>query len=73
MPVYGCGFLQDNSCWKPSDFARMNDVQRKKWHLLWDPSMYLASARMPVFFVNGSNDFAYPLDSHAKTCDLVRT
>jgi hypothetical protein len=27
---------------------------------------------MPVAFLNGTNDFAYPLDSYAKTCRLVR-
>jgi hypothetical protein len=26
---------------------------------------------MPVFFVNGTNDFAYPLDSYAKTYGMV--
>ena len=27
---------------------------------------------MPVMFVNGTNDFAYPMDSYARTCALVR-
>jgi dienelactone hydrolase len=72
MPVYGCGFLQDNSCWKGSEFAKMSPAQLEKWRTLWDPSSYLASARMPLVFVNGSNDFAYPVDSYAKTCALVR-
>ena len=27
---------------------------------------------MPVVFLNGTNDFAYPLDSYAKTCRLVQ-
>jgi len=72
MPVYGCGFLQENSCWKGSEFAKMNPAQRAKWRTLWDPSSYLASARMPLVFVNGSNDFAYPMDSYAKSCALVR-
>jgi hypothetical protein len=27
---------------------------------------------MPVLFVNGGNDFAYPPDSHAKTAALVK-
>jgi len=34
--------------------------------------MYVGSAALPVFFVNGTNDFAYPLDSYSKTCGLVR-
>ncbi|MDT8302899.1 MAG: hypothetical protein RQ760_15570, partial [Sedimentisphaerales bacterium] len=27
----------------------------------------------PVFFINGTNDFAYPLDSYAKTYGLVKS
>jgi hypothetical protein len=34
--------------------------------------MYIGSAEMPVFFVNGTNDFAYPLDSYSKTYGLVK-
>ncbi|MDA7889914.1 acetylxylan esterase [Akkermansiaceae bacterium] len=73
MPVYGCGFLRDNSAWRNSEFGKMSAAQSDKWHKLWDPSQYLASARMPVAFLNGTNDFAYPMDSYAKSCALVRT
>ncbi len=66
VPVYGCGFLDENSCWLPR-FGRMSPEHREKWVQLFDPSMYIGSATMPVFFVNGTNDFAYPLDSYAKT------
>ena len=72
MPVYGCGFLKDNSAWSESVFSKMTAPQVSKWHKLWDPSMYIGSAQMPVMFLNGTNDFAYPMDSYAKTCALVR-
>ncbi len=72
MPVYGCGFLRDNSVWKVSEFGKMTRAQSDKWHRLWDPSRYIGSARMPVMFLNGTNDFAYPMDSYAKTCALVQ-
>ncbi|MBN2269738.1 MAG: alpha/beta fold hydrolase [Sedimentisphaerales bacterium] len=71
VPVYGCGFLHENSCWL-GRFAKMTPEQKDKWVRLWDPSMYIGSAAMPVFFVNGTNDFAYPLDSYAKTYGLVK-
>jgi dienelactone hydrolase len=71
MPVYGCGFLRDNSAWTASQFDKMKPAQVEKWHKLWDPSRYIGSATMPVMFLNGSNDFAYPMDSYAKTCALV--
>ena len=73
MPVYGCGFLRENSVWKESEFGKMTQTQSDRWHQLWDPSTYLGSAQMPVFFLNGSNDFAYPMDSYAKSCALVQS
>ena len=73
MPVYGCGFLRDNSAWKKGEFGKMTQLQSDKWHRLWDPSRYIGSAKMPVMFLNGTNDFAYPMDSYAKTCELVQS
>ncbi|QDU95509.1 alpha/beta hydrolase family protein [Lignipirellula cremea] len=72
MPVYGCGFLAENSAWSNSSFPKMTPAQQARWTTLWDPSQYIGSATMPVLFVNGTNDFAYPLDSYAKTCALVQ-
>jgi dienelactone hydrolase len=72
MPVYGCGFLQDNSAWKVGQLDPMTPERREKWVTLWDPSQYIGSAAMPVVFLNGTNDFAYPMDSYAKTCRLVQ-
>ena len=71
VPVYGCGFLHENSVWL-NQFAKMTPQQKDNWIQLWDPSMYVGSAAMPVFFVNGTNDFAYPLDSYSKTYGLVK-
>lgn len=72
VPVYGCGFLYENSFWL-DNFAKMTKEQKDKWVQLWDPSMYVGSATMPMFFINGTNDFAYPLDSYAKTYGLVKS
>jgi len=72
VPVYGCGFLYENSVWLDR-FAKMTRQQKDKWITLWDPSMYVGSAKMPVFFINGTNDFAYPLDSYAKTYGRVKS
>ena len=71
VPVYGCGFLHENSVWL-GQFEKMTPQQKDRWIQLWDPSMYVGSAAMPVFFVNGTNDFAYPLDSYSKTYGLVK-
>jgi len=73
MPVYGCGYLRENSVWKKEEFGKMTQAQSDKWHRLWDPSRYIGSAKMPMIFLNGTNDFAYPMDSYAKTCKLVQS
>ncbi len=69
-PVYGCGYLHENSVWRDR-FARMSPEQASRWTTLWDPSRYLPSVSMPILFVNGTNDFAYPLDSYLKSFDAV--
>lgn len=70
VPVYGCGFLYENSAWL-SRFGQMSPSQRQRWIDLWDPSRYLPQVSMPILFVNGTNDFAYPLDSYMKSYAAV--
>lgn len=70
VPVYGCGYLHENSVWLDR-FAAMEPKQRQRWVELWDPSRYLPAVAMPILFVNGTNDFAYPLDSYMKSFDAV--
>ena len=71
VPVYGCGFLGDNSHWVGPNFSKMSAEHRVKWLTLYDPSQYLPACRVPILFVNGTNDFAYPLDSYMKSYRLV--
>ncbi len=72
VPVYGCGFLGDNSAWKESGrFDRLSSRARNRWLKNFDPSQYLAGVKCPILFVNGTNDFAYPLDSYQKSYRLV--
>lgn len=71
VPVYGCGFIHDNSVWLPT-FKNMPVAWRKTWVDNFDPSVYLGQSRMPMLFVNGTNDFAYPLDSYQKSYRLVK-
>ncbi len=66
---YGCGFLGDNSTWLGT-FENMGKAKAQKWLGLWDPSQYLAEAPMPMLWVTGTNDFAYPMDSLQKSYRL---
>lgn len=70
VPVYGCGYLHENSYWL-SQFDKMTPEQHERWVSLWDPSHYLPAVSMPILFVNGTNDFAYPLDSYMKSFNAV--
>jgi dienelactone hydrolase len=71
VPVYGCGFLHENSAWL-NVFAKMPPGDRKLWIDHYDPSRYLPGCGAPMLFVNGTNDFAYPLDSYQKSYRLVQ-
>lgn len=74
VPVYGCGFLQESSAegWMEI-FDAMAPQDRRTWHDLCDPSVYLPGATMPMLFVCGTNDFAYHLDSYKKSYSLVKS
>jgi dienelactone hydrolase len=70
VPVYGCGFLGENSTWL-NDFKNLPDGG-KAWLSRWDPSVYLPNAKMPMLWVTGTNDFAYPMDSLQKSYHLPK-
>jgi len=58
MPVYGCGFVSEESVWQ-SNFSAMGPEPSARWAQQFDPGNYLAHARMPMLWLNGTNDFAY--------------
>ena len=71
VPVYGCGFLGANSYWTDKSLAAMTPQARALWLRLFDPGSYVGAVRHPILFVNGTTDFAYPMDSYQKTYRLV--
>jgi cephalosporin-C deacetylase-like acetyl esterase len=70
-PVYGCGFLGEDSAWIPQ-FEKLGPERAARWLNLWDPSQYLARSKVPTLWVNGTNDFAYPLPSWQKSYRRAR-
>jgi len=70
-PVYGCGFLGEDSYWL-TDFKKMGGAKAGKWLDLWDPAVYLSRAKMPFLWVDGTNDQFYPLDALQKSYLLSR-
>jgi dienelactone hydrolase len=71
VPVYGCGFLDEDSYWVGPQFKRMGSEKARRWASLFDPARYLPGVTCPILFVNGTNDFAYPLGSYQKSYQLV--
>jgi hypothetical protein len=71
VPVYGCGFLGDNSVWLP-EFQKMGPEKSARWLGRWDPSVWLRHSKMPMLWVTGTNDFAYPMDSLQKSYRLAQ-
>lgn len=65
VPVYGCGFLDENSTWLPA-LEKMGESGRA-WAERYDPGRVLANARMPILWLNGTNDFAFPVNSWRKS------
>ncbi len=71
VPVYGCGFLDENSYWLPQQFKPMTPERRARWVENFDPSRYVGRANCPMLFLDGTCDFAYPMDSLQKTYNIV--
>ncbi|MHC4876753.1 MAG: alpha/beta hydrolase family protein [Planctomycetota bacterium] len=71
VPVYGCGFLYEGESVQKPMIDRLSDEQRREWIRIYDPSAWLPQCRVPVLFVNGTNDKHYPLNSYLRSYNLV--
>jgi dienelactone hydrolase len=68
VPVYGCGFY-DECVWQPT-LDKMRPEKKQQWLDQWDPRHYLKGATTPMLWVDGTNDFAYPLGALQKSYRL---
>ena len=75
VPVYGCGFLYtDSASWWHRDGAKKGARGRREiWSPLWDPMNYLAEAKIPVHWLDGTNDQNFSLPSLTSSYELVPT
>ncbi|HEX3134735.1 MAG TPA: prolyl oligopeptidase family serine peptidase [Planctomycetota bacterium] len=58
MPVYGCGFITEDSTWN-DQFKKLGPEKTGAWRDHFDPGTHLGNARAPMLWLNGTNDFAY--------------
>lgn len=71
VPVYGCGYLFHNSAML-KELDKLSASDKAIWVKQYDPSQYIGKAKMPVLFINGTNDGHFYLDSYAKTYSMVK-
>ena len=72
VPIYGCGFLGEDSMWGRTFTHDLTPARSALWHEQWDPSIYLPLVKAPTLWITGVNDPAYPLGSWQKSIDAVR-
>ena len=70
VPVYGCGFLHEGESVQKPSIDKLGDHQAK-WVKEYDPGSLLPRCRVPILFVNGTNDIHYVLDSYMKSYNVV--
>ena len=70
VPVYGCGFLHEGESVQKPSIDKLGEL-RQRWVDTYDPSAVLPRCRVPILFVNGTNDVHYPLDSYEKSFAAV--
>lgn len=66
VPVYGCGFLHEGESVQKPSIDKLAE-RRMDWVREYDPGSHLHRCRVPILFVNGTNDVHYVLDSYMKS------
>lgn len=70
VPVYGCGFLHEGESVQKPSIDKLGE-RKADWVREYDPGSHLPRCRVPIFFVNGTNDVHYVLDSYMKSYAVV--
>ncbi|MEX1223584.1 MAG: acetylxylan esterase, partial [Pirellulales bacterium] len=73
IPVYGCGFIHESdnpglSQWFPP--THMTAVQFRDYQTKWDPSVHLPYAKMPMHWMNGTNDGTFSMEIFQRSASL---
>lgn len=71
VPVYGCGFLNEGESVQKPSIDKLDPKRRALWVQEYDPGSLLPNCRVPILFVNGTNDVHYVLDSYMKSYHTV--
>ncbi|MFI3263291.1 MAG: alpha/beta fold hydrolase [Rikenellaceae bacterium] len=70
VPVYGCGYLYMGGSMGPR-IENNTELAHERWYEQYDPALYMKDAKIPVLFVNGTNDAHFYIDQWTRTTELV--
>ncbi|MFI3267237.1 MAG: prolyl oligopeptidase family serine peptidase, partial [Rikenellaceae bacterium] len=70
VPVYGCGYLYMEGSMGPR-IEDNTELAHERWYNQYDPALYFKDAKIPVLFVNGTNDNHFFVNQWTKTTELV--
>lgn len=71
-PMYGSGFLYQDSCWATNEKKFGGEAHRAEWIKIYDPSSYLPNATKPMLYISGIDDAFFSTVSRAKSAALVK-
>lgn len=61
IPIYGCGFLDGTDGHMGNAYKRGSQHYRENLFTNYEGAIYLPKAKMPMLFINGTNDAHFPL------------
>jgi dienelactone hydrolase len=72
VPMYGSGFVYEDSCWTTNAKKFGGDEHRAEWIKLYDPSSYLPYSTKPMLYISGVDDAFFSTVSRMKSAALVK-
>ena len=72
VPVYGCAALVDSDGTFGDGLKTKTPEHLKRFMELWEGSGYLSKSKVPILWINGTNDIHFPLDSWQKSINMVK-
>lgn len=70
-PVYGSGYLYATGTAAVS-LEISSEFTQQRWYTQYDPALYISNAKMPMLFVNGTNDAHFFNYQWQTTVDMVK-
>lgn len=70
--IYGCAALAGSDAVFGDGLRKKTSAQMELFMKLWEGTDYLALAKIPSLWLNGTNDLSFPLDAWQKSIDAVK-